>query len=238
MTRAIILDGPPASGKTTIVHCLSKELRCFTCTYKALGFANLLSSFLLCLNPRLLHVSSYEVSREDPMILLYERFSTRLDLLFSFSEILYKLIQVLTALSISFFGIVIGVSAIIVDEGIAIRWANYDNAVKKGLLHPVAVGILMRLDVWFVHVISRIETFYCFNFPDISRLEEFWKQRGHRSRYPVDFSTQVFRYWQKFRQTPIMQNGKNNFTLRQFDNPVVSLKELSEFLRQKEHRLL
>ena len=67
----IIVDGPSATGKSTLAQRLSSKLGLPVRKYKALGPANIIAKLLIRLRPNLLSTKNYDPLRHDTISVSY-----------------------------------------------------------------------------------------------------------------------------------------------------------------------
>ena len=92
---------------------------------------------------------------------------------------------------------------VVVDEWFSLGWANYYNLlVYKKAFKLKHVEVLMRLDVLFLHLLSRMSRVYVY-FIDRSqeKLALFWRRRGHVTPYDVRYATLVRYFFNLFVHT-------------------------------------
>jgi len=82
---------------------------------------------------------------------------------------------------------------VIVDEGIALGWANYLYLMAgKKALKPVQVLFLMRIDLMFIRIIAKISNMsYFFIDRNLYVLERLWRKRGNWGPYDRKYYTLV-----------------------------------------------
>jgi len=183
--KIIILDGPPASGKTSIVHVLKDKTGAISIAYKRLGFANIVSALLLRLSPIMRGRACLEKLRCDPIIELREEALQRLGNLVFLLETLYKTVQ-----QVLIFFLALFLPIVIVDECFSLGWANYFNLHLRKGLKAKHVDVLIRLDIAFLRLLGSLRgTSLQIIFIDreLHKLEELWKRRGHSIPYDTLF---------------------------------------------------
>jgi hypothetical protein len=205
----LIVDGPPASGKSTIAMFLAKRLSHKVYTFKRLGLLNLYAEFLLHITPsvgmhgngersegfKVLQVLKRE--RRDPVLFINSRFLERTTFIAFLLEIIYKCLR--------FFLLIVSALTyrrIIVDEWFSLGWANYYNLmIRKKAFMPRHVEMLMRLDIMFLRFLSRVSRIRVY-FIDRSRekLTLFWRRRGHVTPYDTRFAILVRYFFNLFVQ--------------------------------------
>jgi len=183
--KIIVLDGPPASGKTSIAHVLKDKTGAFSITYKRLGFANIISALLLHVSPIIRGHACLERLRCDPITELREEALQRLSNLVFLLEVLYKIMQQFLILLLTLF-----LHVIIVDEWFSLGWANYFNLYLRRGLKAKHVEILIRLDMAFFKLLSSLHSAslqLIFIDRDLNKVKEYWVKRGHKIPYDVKF---------------------------------------------------
>jgi len=179
----LVIDGPPASGKSTLVRLLARNYRTKTFCYKRLGLINILSTLLLKMIQR-------EQSRRlggdrvDPVILVDSKYLKRISALTTTLEVVYKFVMYALLLSSALLK-----QDLVIDEGISLGWANYLNLMlSKKALKPSQVSILMKLDLVTFRTLSRIQKiYYYFIDRSLKELETLWRKRGNIVPYDVKY---------------------------------------------------
>jgi len=194
----IVVDGPPASGKSTVVKYLRLKRGFSAYRYKRLGLVNIFSIMLLPVNPWDKKVKYYIHSRVDPIILVSSGYLERLSGLLSGLEVVYKCIRYA-----SLFLLALVCRNIVIDEGISLGWANYFNLVLfKRALKREHVDFLMRIDLASLRVLSKVhEVYYYFIDRSLEKLESNWRKRGHKTPYDVKFYLLVRYAFKLFMET-------------------------------------
>jgi hypothetical protein len=205
----LIVDGPPASGKSTIVMFLAKRLSHKVYTFKRLGLLNLYAEFLLHITPsvdmhgngersegfKVLQVLKRE--RRDPILLISSGLLKRIAFIDFLLEAIYKFVRF-------FLFIILALMCrnVVVDEWFSLGWANYYNLmIRKKAFMPRHVEMLMRLDIMFLRFLSRVSRIRVY-FIDRSRekLTLFWRRRGHVTPYDTRFAILVRYFFNLFVQ--------------------------------------
>jgi hypothetical protein len=203
----VIVDGPPATGKSTIAVLLAKRLDAGIYSFKRLGFVNFLAEFLLRITPSVSMLSGKGVSggfrvievlkheRRDPILLIDSNFLKGITFIIFLLEIVYKCVR-LFFLSVS----VLIYRNIVVDEWFSLEWANYYNLVfHKKAFKPRHVEVLMRLDISFLRCLSRAKGIHVYFIDrDWRRLALFWRKRGHVMCYDTKYATLVKYFFNLF----------------------------------------
>ena len=177
----LVIDGPPASGKSTLVRLLARNYRTKTFRYKRLGLINILSTLLLKM------MESKQGCRlggdcVDPVILVDSKYLKRISALTTTLEVVYKFVMYASLLSLALLK-----QDLVIDEGASLGWANYLNLMlSKKALKPSQVSILMRLDLVVFRTLARIQKiYYYFVDRDLRELETLWRKRGNIAPYDV-----------------------------------------------------
>jgi hypothetical protein len=203
----LIIDGPPASGKSTIAVFLARRLGSKVYNFKRLGFLNLFAELLLQTTPpvsilggkrvhessKLIQVLKHE--RRDPLLFISSRFLQRIAFINFLLEVIYKYVRFLSLI----------VSAlmyrnIVVDEWFSLGWANYYNLiVYKKAFKPKHIEVLIRLDIQFLRFLSKIsEARVYFIDREQEKLILFWRRRGHITSYDIRYTTLVRYFFNLF----------------------------------------
>ena len=178
----IIVDGPPASGKTTLKTILLAKIGGSSINYKAFGPANLIAKMVLRF-ASIAIPSSYDKTRHDPFLLLTPNFWSKLCIVIILLELLYKMLQQLVILAL-----VLLKNVVIIDEFLVLRLANYINTLKHGIINANALALLCRQDIYFLKYVSTIAYVkYIYIEPSLSMLTKYWQKRGHKVPYNKGF---------------------------------------------------
>lgn len=181
----VIIDGPPASGKSTITAFLKRKHRTKIYCYKRLGFVNTLAKMLIRIAPHLQVCDFADKDFVDPVMTIDSNFLENTSFLMLCLEVTYKLLQYC-----SFFMHILTKSDVVVDEGFSLGWANYLNLMlNKRALKPRHVDLLMRLDLQFSRTLSRLCRLHVW-FIDRSqkKLDVLWQRKGRKSPYATLFA--------------------------------------------------
>jgi hypothetical protein len=205
----IIIDGPPASGKSTIVVFLARRFSFKVYGFKRLGFLNLFAELLLRVILSVSVLSVMKVSedlkimqvlkreRRDPILLISSGLLKRIAFIDFLLEAIYKFVRF-------FLFIILALMCrnVVVDEWFSLGWANYYNLmIRKKAFMPRHVEMLMRLDIMFLRFLSRVSRIRVY-FIDRSRekLTLFWRRRGHVTPYDTRFAILVRYFFNLFVQ--------------------------------------
>jgi hypothetical protein len=174
-----MVDGPPASGKSTLVAYLSQRNWVYKYNYKRLGLVNIFYDILMRLYPSL-KCCELGGDRDDKIMQVDVMYLKRLSSVTFLSEVVYKFgvyFLLLVMISLRRF--------VIVDEGIVLGWANYLYLMaRKKALKPAQVLFLMRIDLMFIRIIAKISNMsYFFIDRNLYVLERLWRQRGNWGPY-------------------------------------------------------
>jgi len=177
--NVVMVDGPPASGKSTLVAYLSQRNWVYKYNYKRLGLVNIFYDILMRLYPSL-KCCELGGDRDDKIMQVDAMYLKRLSSVTFLSEVVYKFgvyFPLLVMISLRRF--------VIIDEGIALGWANYLYLMaRKKALKPAQVLSLMRIDLVFIRIISRISDLsYFFIDRNFYVLEKLWRKRGNLVPY-------------------------------------------------------
>jgi len=193
----IILDGPPASGKTSIAVVLRSRTGAVTVAYKRLGLVNVFSIIVLHLFPTAQGYICPERLRCDPIMELRREVLRKVSSLVFLLEIIYKIIRQFLVLFFVLFS-----HKVVIDEWFSLGWANYFNLYLRKGLKAEHVDILIRLDATFLRLVSSLHNIslqLIFTNREIHKLEELWRRRGHSIPYDrlfyklVQFSYNILR---------------------------------------------
>jgi len=187
----IILDGVPASGKTTLVKFFEHSYNIKSYNYKRLGLVNMLTKMLMKIAPsvsELPNIQARKFTYEDPIMVVDITFLKRISLVTLFLEIIYKFIQYSLIFLLSLVN-----KTVVVDEGPSLGWANYLNLLySKNALRPSNVVLLMRLDLrslWFLSKFHKVQIYFIDR--DQDKLNKFWCLKGHKTPYNTKFANMV-----------------------------------------------
>jgi hypothetical protein len=186
----IIVDGQVASGKSTLVEQIRKATRSSVCSYKSLGFTNLFAFVLLKLFPGCSTSVEKDAKRFEPILAIDPAVLAKLSALFSAMEIFYKAIQASKVIVLAAMG------PTVVDEFLAIRYANYVNMFHLRCLSLRAVRLLVSLDMGVATgLVRRRKVLYLFKRESLPVLEARWRRRGHTVPYDARYSELVSSGW-------------------------------------------
>lgn len=179
---AIIVDGPPASGKTTLRNMLAKKTNVYTVNYKVFGPFNLIAKVILKIRPGII-TSNYDPLRHDPFLLLSPDFWSKLSIIMTLLELLYKIFQQVIIV------IILAIRrSIVVDEFLILRFANYMNAYIHNTISMSTLKLLYVCDIYFLKFISLFSFIkYVYLDANLSLLKRNWRKRGHKSCYDLKF---------------------------------------------------
>jgi len=180
----IVVDGPPASGKSTIVEYLRRRHGFSVHRYKRLGLVNTLM-LLLWINLQSKEVKHYIHDKVDPVILVSPSYLEKLSWLLFGLEAVYKCVRYASLLFLALM-----CRNIVIDEWFSLGWANYFNLMSfKRALKREHVAFLVRIDLASLRVLSKVhDVYYCFIDRSLEKLKSNWHKRGHKVPYDVKFS--------------------------------------------------
>jgi hypothetical protein len=186
----VIIDGPPASGKSTFCKVLSQKYGCRVLSYKRLGLCNVVLYVVLKLlyfrSAQAINLNRLVRDRIDPITLFDKKFLAKNKSLIFICEIFYKFIQIIKFL---FILLLFRKTCIVVDEYIALSTANYVNLYLHSGLHKSHLYFLFRLDLSIINFVSYTlsrKIFYFYIDRDISILTRLWSKRSARP-YDITF---------------------------------------------------
>lgn len=186
MRTVIIIDGPPAAGKTTLGLKLVRHVGGCVVNYKAFGPANIIAKAILKLSKTTSTVFAHIDSRRDPFLLFpytFWRRSIPAITMLTILELLYKMFQQIIILLLLLLKRVI-----VIDEFLILRFANYINTLRLGVIDVSTFKLLYWQDICFLKLISTLANVkYIILEPDISILIRNWRKRGHRVPYDLNF---------------------------------------------------
>jgi hypothetical protein len=193
----VIIDGPPASGKSTIATFLKHSRNAKIYCYRRLGFMNIVAKLLTKVAPHLQICDFVDKNFVDPVMIIDSNFLKRISFLMFYLEVMYKFLQYYL-----FFMYILTKSNVVVDEGPSLGWANYLNLMlNKKALKPPHVDLLMRLDLQFFRALSRLRRLHIW-FIDRhqEKLSMLWQRKGGRSPYSILFASLVRYSFKLFRE--------------------------------------
>ena len=196
----IIIDGPPASGKSTIVVFLARRFNFKVYGFKRLGFLNLFAELPLRVILSVSVLSVMKVSedlktmqvlkreRRDPILLISLGLLKRIAFIDFLLEAIYKFVRF-------FLFIILALMCrnVVVDEWFSLGWANYYNLmIRREAFRSRHVEVLMRLDIAFLRLLSKVSRVHVY-FIDRSqeKLALLWHRRGHITPYDTRFAILV-----------------------------------------------
>jgi hypothetical protein len=197
----IIIDGVPASGKTTLVKFLEHSYNIKIYNYTRLGFVNMLAKILMKITPsvgELPNIKACRFTYGDPIMIVNTTFLKRISLVIFFLEVIYKFIQYSLIFLLSLVN-----KTVVVDEGPSLGWANYLNLLySKNALRPNHVVLLMRLDLrslWFLSKFHKVQIYFIDRNQD--KLNKFWYLKGYKTPYETKFANLVRYSFKLFAET-------------------------------------
>ena len=160
------------------------------CSYNSLGFTNLFGAIFLKLFPGHSIPVERDTKRFEPILAVDPVVLAKLSAIFCTTEILYKAAQA------SKIKLLAAMGPTIVDEFLAIRYANYMNLIHSRCLSPRAVRLLITLDMGVVTgLVHGHRVLYLFKRESLPVLEARWQGRGHTVPYDVHFRDLVLSGW-------------------------------------------
>ena len=191
----IILDGPPASRKTTLASRIIRKIGGCVVHYKGFGPANLIAKLILKINPCLIP-PMYDERRGDPFLFLSTRYWSKLHIVIMLLECLYKIMQQITIALL-----ILLKRVVVIDEYLVLRLANYINALKHNIIDLRDLSIVYQLDISLLEAIKRMaQVKYVYIEPRTKILLENWKKRGHKVPYDMNFLAIVKRSFKVVRK--------------------------------------
>lgn len=224
MRRAVVLvTGPPASGKTTLIRICSKlttdkSISCSTVNISCLHMINYAFwcslARLLGRNNMLKWASRHKV---HPIIVSPAVVASSLKnityILEIFSKALVMLLKVLPKL--------FSTEILFVDDGPAIAWANYTQMWQRGLLTRRQILRLMYLDIIFILLLKRITDRLLVVFLDAkdSNILKRWYERiGNKDASKLAYASLVREKWKVFHRILEDCSPNENFLIAEVDN--------------------
>jgi hypothetical protein len=204
----VIIDGPPASGKSTLASFLAKKFSARIYSFKRLGFLNLSAELLLRIMPslsifsgktrRVKVIQELKRERKDPVLFISSSFLQRIASINFLLEVIYKYVRIFSLIILALM-----YKSIIVDEWFSLEWANYYNLmVYKKAFKPRHVEVLMRLDILFLRFLSKaIRIRVYFIDRDQEKLTLFWRIRGHKMPYDIRYAALTRYFFNLFTHT-------------------------------------
>jgi len=202
----IIIDGPPASGKSTLIEFLRLRYCINTYSYKRLGLNNVFYALLLRIVPGL-QCCRLKGDRVDPITLVNPTYLMRMPILTLILEIMYKCIEYFLLLLLALMN-----RCLIIDEWFSLGWANYLSLMlfKKALKHHHVI-FLVKLDLNFLYIFSKLhKIYYYFMDRSLGKLEMFWHKRGNIMSYDVKYLLLVRYSFRLFNEI----NRKHGFKIK------------------------
>jgi len=122
--------------------------------------------------------------RSDNVILVCPKYLEKLYMITFTLEVIYKVFRYILISSL-----LLSKRPFVVDEGIALGWANYLYLMLyRGALKSKHVLLFIRLDLTFLRLLSNISNvFYCLIDRRLDVLERFWYMRGNKTPYDLKY---------------------------------------------------
>jgi hypothetical protein len=196
----IVIDGPPASGKSTVATFLVGRFGFKVYSFKRLGFLNLFAELLLRIAPSASMFSNVKTSEDlkiiqilkreriDTILFISSKYLKRMVFINFLLEVVYKLVKFLSIIILALM-----YRNVVVDEWFSLGWANYYNLmIRREAFRSRHVEVLMRLDIAFLRLLSKVSRVHVY-FIDRSqeKLALLWHRRGHITPYDTRFAILV-----------------------------------------------
>lgn len=185
----ILIDGPPAAGKTTLGKRLLKEMGGYITNYRIFGPANILAELIL---RNILENTPHArdlLRKHDALLLLPTTFwnKSRIFIILILLEIIYKIIQQLMILAIILF-----IRFLVIDEFLALRFSGYLYDLKYGPINSNLFKMYYKFDINFLKILSRMaQVKYIVINPSTLILIRNWRNRGHKLDYDIRYLVMI-----------------------------------------------
>lgn len=198
----LIIDGPPASGKTTLSKVISSYLNCVRMKYKALGVINIISALLINTIFRRVTLRKELIKRkEDPVLLLDLNILIRLRHVIFLTELVYKALQAFLLIMTLYTLILLSFyrqRCLVIDEFLVLRTANYINLHIHGGLSGWHLMLLRRLDMSVFQVLTRCCVLrYIYIDRSLREILDLWNKREMGKPYSYRYLAIVRLVWKE-----------------------------------------
>lgn len=180
--RLIIIDGPPASGKTTLSYKFFNKLGGYVTRYRAFGPANIMTQYFK-LNIIYYDNKIIKILRNDLFLTIPLEKWEKIKKLIFLLELIYKFFQQFIIITILLLK-----KVVILDEFMILRLANYINVVINNKFSYKIMKYLFIIDLKFAILLSKFSSMiYIYMEPNLTKMMANWQHRGHRLPYDIKF---------------------------------------------------